>query len=365
MLSLSRVSVRTRANHVLLTAISMPMVALVFSAPATYAADQFERVCIGKNDTSPVFVSRDASGALVRMDVTIAENPLTAAAGTVNNILRAKFETASREDIQALCGGGVSVAILPMQTVVKSGDGLKVVTPQATLPSSFTITTSDTIFCKSAGDCSRNVYGNFWVPGTMPETHNAQLVDFTVAVNNFQNAANGAHLVNSLLTVSDSNIATDFDGKGVIFGYDSKYCGTSTNPTFGSVAETWVVRPDFAATDVRVFSGPPEGRYPGLLGVPPTTCAAMSPDTTHRFLVGANREQFSQHYRYLGGAANPEYPPIGANFEDYVVKNSFNSIFRPNGAGIMFIVASGSGPGVPMPPMWNLTFSSVSARTQP
>ena len=228
----------------------MTTILLTFCPPAAYAAEKFERICFGKDDTSPVFVSRDSSGAIVRMDVSIVENQVIDAAGKVKKGLRAKYETASREDIQALCDSGLSVAILPMQNLVKSGDGLKVVTPQAILPTSFTITTSDTIFCKNTGDCSRNVYGNFWVPGTMPQADNAQLVEYTVAVNNFHNAVNGAHFVNSLLTVSDSNITTDFDGKGVIFGVDSTYCGSSTNPAFGSVAETWVVRPDALATDV-------------------------------------------------------------------------------------------------------------------
>ena len=334
--------------------------AVVISAPLSFAADKFERLCVGRNDTAPVFVTRDVKGVIERMEVTFvdATSPTTSAVGSKTaKVPKATYEIADAEEIQAICKAGVSVAVMP-KPIRSESAGLKALPALATLPINFTIMTSDTIACKGAGNCFRNVYGNFWVPGTMPEAHDAHLTEYTVVIDNFHNAVNSAHFANSVLTVSDTNFVTDFDGKGIIFGRDTTYCGIGNAPAFGSVAETWVVQP--STVEVKVFSGPLPGFYPGNTS---TTCAAMTPNATYHFLVGANRRQESQHWRYLGSATTPDYPPPGFNFSDYVVINSFNSAFRPNGAGVAFLVGGGGGAGMPVPPTWSLTFSSVSQWT--
>lgn len=336
------------------------MFAVALSAPLSFAADKFERLCVGRNDTAPVFVTRDVKGVIERMEVILVDavGPTTSAVvGNTAKVPKVTYELADAEEIQSICRAGVSVAVMPKPDTRKS-DASKVLPAEATLPINFTIMTSDTIFCKGAGNCFRNVYGGFWVPGTMPPEHNAHLTEYTVAMNNFHNAVNSAHFVNSVLTVSDTNLTNDFDGKGVIFGYDTTFCG-SPQPTYGSVAETWVIQP-LPTVEVKVFSGLSPGYYPNVSNLPPTTCAAMTPNATYRFLVGANRQQESQHWRYLGSATTPDYPPPGSNFIDYVVNNSFNAAFRPNGAGVAFFVGGGGGAGMPIPPTWTLTFSAAS-----
>jgi hypothetical protein len=200
------------------------------------------------------------------------------------------------------------------------------------------------------------------VPATMPTAHNAQLSQFTVAGSNFQNAPSGGHFVHSLLTVSDSNLDLDFDGKGLIFGFDTTFCGSGATPAYGSLAETWVNQnppPAQGGNDVRQFAG----QTPAMS---PNTCAAMLPSTTYRFVAGANRQQQSQHFRYAGTSNTPDYPPANSNPNNYIV-NSFNPSFRPNGAGVVFFVSGGGGTGIPQSQLqpWSLTFTNVSSWTQP
>lgn len=327
-------------------------------------AANFERVCTGTNDQAPVFITRDPSGTLERLEVFFvdANTGQSANYGKARNPLsiRGRYVAVSIDDVTAVCRSGISVAVMPKprSSLPNFGNTPKAgVDPAATVPPSFTIQT--VAACKQGLGCTTTVWGNFWVPGVMPGYHNAHLSQFTVTASNFHNAPNNGHFVHSLLTVSDTNLVADFDGKGMIFGYDTTYCGNGS-PTYGSVAETWVIQnppPPYPGNKVRVFNG---------IGLEiPNTCSPMTPNDTYRFLVGANRQQQSQFYRYHGASMTPDYPPPGSNFDAYVV-NSLHPYFRGGGAGVAFFVAGGNQ-ATPVYPLiqWSLTFTGVSTWTQP
>lgn len=234
-----------------------------------------------------------------------------------------------------LCARGYSVALLPDSNKLDSlastaTDRPKgAVAPQSSVPSSFSIAMYYGI-----------VFGNFWVPGTMPATHNAHLVDFTVQQVNFINANSGTHFVQVHTAVSDTNFASDFDGKGFYVGLDATFCGASS-PIYTSVAETWTI--NAATTNVVVWDQTHS----------PNTCAAMPTTVPVRFLAGANRWQQSQYWRYDNGASSP-------TFQSGVV-NSYDPYFRSGGAGTAFFVATfGSYPGE----YWALYFQNASSWTQ-
>lgn len=138
---------------------------------------------------------------------------------------------------------GYSVAVLPNSELTngkKAVSGAKSgVYQQATVPGSFSIATYYGV-----------VFGNFWVLGAMPVSHGAHLVDFTVDQVNFVNANSGTHFVQVHTSVSDSDFASDFDGKGFYFGLDATFCGAST-PVYTLVSETRTI--NRAATNVVVW----------------------------------------------------------------------------------------------------------------
>jgi hypothetical protein len=342
----------------------------IVTTNSTWAAsDTFERLCLSANDTAPIFVFRDGNGTVERMDIELFDTATGLVDVTPNGrskAIRAKYTKLNKAEIDEVCATtGISVAVLPKQNgkkMAESSDATesaKALTPMASIPSSFTISTSAAA-CKN-GVCTTSVYGNFWVPGTMPATDNAHLSQFTVTTNNFHNAVNSAHFVNSLLTVSDTNFDSDFDGKGVIFGPDPTYCGSASNPAYGSLTETWLIglaRPEAVA---RKFNGV-VGTYTGA----PNTCSGMTANGTYRFLAGANRQQQFAFYRYPGSSTTPDYPPPGSNFAAYNVSDVIPS-FRVGGSGVAFFVAGGGQISVPQTQLrqFSLTFSNVSAWTQP
>lgn len=343
----------------------------IITTNSTWAAsEKFERLCVSANDTAPIFVFRDGNGTVERMDIELFD-PVTGLVDVTPNgrgkAIRAKYTKLSKAEIDEVCATtGISVAVLAKQNGKKmaessdASESAKALTPMTSIPSSFTIATSAAA-CKNRV-CSTSVYGNFCVPGTMPASDNAHLSQFTVTTNNFHNAVNSAHFVHSLLTVSYTNFDSDFDGKGVVFGPDSTYCGNVSNPAYGSLAETWLIglaRPQDEVA--RKFNGV-AGNDTGA----PNTCSGMAANGTYRFLAGANRQQQIAFYRYPGSSTTPDYPPPGSNFAAYVV-NDVKSTFRLGGSGVAFFVAGGGQTSVPQTQLqqFSLTFSNVSAWTQP
>ncbi len=165
-----------------------------------------------------------------------------------------------------------------------------------------------------------------------------------------------------LLTVSNSNFASNFDAKGVVFGPDGTYCGSASNPAYGSLVETWLIGLARPLDEVaRKFNGV-AGNDTGA----PNTCSGMAANGTYRFLAGANRQQQFTYYRYPGSSTTPDYPPPGSNFAAFSV-NDFISSFRVGGSGVAFFVAGGGQTSVPQTQLqqFSLTFSNVSAWTQP
>ena len=62
------------------------------------------------------------------------------------------------------------------------------------------------------------------VPAALPSGHTYQVVDFTVTPSNYQNSGPDSHLAVSVLTLSDSNLNNDFDGKGMTLWATTDMC---------------------------------------------------------------------------------------------------------------------------------------------
>ncbi len=283
----------------------------------------------GKPDpVGPVYLSRNSvSGDVERFDIVM--NPTQERSPALQKY-SARRVPVPAEQYRGLCDFGYSVAILPIPeraSEKRGADHAKSgIYQQANLPGSFSIAMYYGV-----------VFGNFWVPSTIQVSHTAHLVDFTVDQVNFVAANSGTHFAQVQTAVSNSDFASDFDGKGFMIGLDATYCGAST-PVYTSAAETWTI--NSAATNVVVWD---QTKSPNM-------CAAMPTSIPVRFFAGANRAQKSQYWRYDNGASSP-------TFQSGIV-DSYEEWFRQGGAGTAFLVATfGSYPGE----YWALYFTNVAS----
>ena len=305
-------------------------------------------ICSGKNDSAPVYLLKDAQGTLTRMEVTANKD----------GSYLTSYVKVSIEELLAECANGVSIAALPARQV----DGLKDGVPtQSSLPASFTIMTSTTIACKYGQPpptCRRALWGNFWVPSSMPSTDNAHITQFDFAQSDFNLSASGTHFVHSVLTVSNTSFASDFQGKGMIIGV-ANACGGA----YSSIVETWQNNPAAG------------GGFPSLVW--PATCTTISPSSNYRFLVGANRDQGVQRWIYPPGSSTPAITALsavdnyfwssqdwasGANLPNTTPYPDY-SYLGTGGSGVAFFVVT-PGP-IASTEVWSLSFTNVSSVTQP
>lgn len=331
-----------------------------FAANNIQRTDKTDLLCSGKNDEAPVYLLRDAKGMLTRMEVSATkEGRYSAVAVEVTS-----------DELLAECKGGMSIAVLPSMQIAARKDRLKGVPAMSSLPSSFTIMTSTYVACKYGLEppCRRQVWGNFWVEGTMPSSHTAHIVQYDLAPTAFSSASIRTHFVNSILTVSNTSFASDFQGKGMIIGQMDD-CGFG----YASLAETW---------QNNNMSGAPPGTVGGVTwgtSSTPNTCYYMSGSNSYRFLVGANRDQFLQYWVYPNASPSPTVfgPWLPANqlfwssqywgtTTNAGVTNAYPaySYSGLGASGVTFFVAT-LVPYVPASEQWSLSFTNVSSVTQP
>ena len=324
---------------------------------AAAATSVVKLLCSGRNDNAPVYVREAANGTLSRMEVAVSKN----------GSYIASYVEVSNSELLAECANGTSVAALPATEV----EGLKSGVPsQTTFPSSFTIQTSTTISCKYGQPpptCRRDVWGNFWIPNSMPSSDNAHIVQYDLAQSGFISATLGTHFVNSLLTVSNSSFVTEFQGKGMINGVANE-CGGA----YSAVVQTW-------QNNGSINSPGPSSNISGVFGSSASinTCYTLSGASNYRFLVGANRDQASVFWAYPNGASPPAVSPpvtVGDQFfwssqawstgTNTGISNPYSaySYSGTGAAGVTFFVA---GPPVPSTDTWSLAFTTVSSVTQP
>ncbi len=177
-------------------------IASTFAASNIQPAAKPDLLCSGKNDEAPVYLLRDAKGMLTRMEVSITNGGKYSAVPV----------EVTPDELLAECNGGMSIAVLPPMQIAARKDWLKSVPAMSSLPSSFTIMTSTYVACKYGLEppCRRQVWGNFWVEGTMLSSHTAHIVQYDLAPTDFSSASIRTHFVNSVLTVSNTSFASDF-----------------------------------------------------------------------------------------------------------------------------------------------------------
>ena len=320
-------------------------------------------ICSGKNDSAPVYLLKDAQETLTRMEVTANKD----------GSYLTSYVKVSIEELLAECANGVSIAALPARQV----DGLKDGVPtQSSLPASFTIMTSTTIACKYGQpppSCRRAVWGNFWVPGSMPASDNAHIAQFDLAQSGFNNSSSGTHFVHSLLTVSNSSFAADFQGKGLILGV-ADACGGN----YSSVLQTSQNNSDITAPGTTTRASNISGVWGQAMPSTVNTCYTLSPTDNYRFLVRADHDQATVYYVYPNGFTTPTVLPTVTATEQFFWRsqswgtsansgytNPYSSYsYSGTGAsGVAFFVA-GFVP-IPSTEVWSLTFSDASSVTQP
>ncbi len=315
---------------------------------SAYAANPANLICTGKHDSAPVYVMATQNGTFYRTEISVDRN------GRYNGVRI----PVTRKEIDDECANGMSIATLSIEQpggekaassnakATKSG-----VPPLASLPTSFTIRTSTTIACKYGLEppCARSVWGNFWVPGTMSAEEQAHIVHYNLSQWQFNSSTPGTHFVNSVLTVSNSDFQSDFQGKGLILGL-ANGCGGS----YSALLQTW--------QNASMPSNTSGAWY--------ATCNAINPSGSYDIYVGANRQQDVQAIISGPGLSNAN--PQVSVFEQYFwsspywqaglnapTANQYPAVsYAGTGAmGVAFLVAGPSR--IPVSEEWALTFDNV------
>lgn len=293
-----------------------------------------EMLCSGKNDNSPAFLTRD--------DLAVATNK--------NGSLAAKYIEVTDAERAAICAAGVSLAVMP-KPVIERTEKLALGRQKALPTMPYVPTSFDITGLMVPG--FTGVLGSFWVPGTMPGVDNAHLSRFTISQTGFEVDwyNNGKHFVHMLTTSSFSNIATDYHGKGLIFGLYGFYCSPGS---YGAISETFFYPVDTSVTPIgatRVWSGGSNGSpAAGPVG---STCIDWIPTTSYDVLAGANRSQGSVYYYKTAGAGS------------WLVTDVINDVvstFRTGYSGVTYFVASDD---TKPPGNWVLHFTNAQSWTQP
>lgn len=230
------------------------------------------------------------------------------------------------DDIQRVCAAGYDVSVIDISPPRRRGDEQKgYVQPATLLPSSFTIV-----------GLWGEVWGNLWAPQSLPLGHTYQVADFKVTPYNYAASGAFAHLVVPVLTTSNSDFQSDFDGKGAIFFGNSGACS--------AVIEAWAIQNWSEATGC--------GTGPTCQAVvySPDSCSSWDSSQPRRFLVGANVWQSVTYWSCPTTGACPAFasPTI----------DTWMSGYRIGGAGVGFFVAMASSSTV-----WSLSPSDVVAYT--
>lgn len=311
------------------------------------AASPFTVVCDGGGTKMPpVYLMQSKNGQLLRMEVKqLPTGPYQSSRAAIPPGL-----------VEKMCADRIPVSTMPLPEDVAAAEGVKIGVSSC-VPSSFSIV-GYTFIGYSA------VFGNFWVPGVMPSSDNAHLTSFDLDASGFSNATNGAHFVHMLTASSNSDIDSDYNGKGMILGPYGYWCGGSPaySGAYGSVSETFFYPVIGAGPGTSGWYGNPNrsrvwaGYNPsidsfGTTDAPHHTCVQQPTSGPVSFLVGANRWQQSVYYTRI----SPYLP-----WTQTPVVDSYTPYYAMGYAGVTFFVAAGGAPG-----NWTLSFTNVSSWTQP
>lgn len=283
-------------------------------------------MCTGSNKLAPIYVNYTQTGGYERLDITRDER----------GQIKGKYLPVEQAQITGICADGQAISAMPKpstsEVTLAAGRQKGGVPPASSVPTSFTIATYYSY-----------VFGNLWVPASLPAGHHAHLAQYDIRATYFETAT-VSHFVNSFLTASD-NFETYHSGKGHIFGPYIAGTGTSGGVTCypqSVVTETW-----------QAYLG-------GIVWNAQADTNTCSPSffnsgQTYRILAGANDSQQSTFWLYDEGAPYPYFiaPTV----------LSPGPAFIGGQAGTAFFVASTSA--LPANQYWTLGFQNVTVWTQP
>lgn len=257
-------------------------------------------------------------------------------------VVAARAIEVTEAEARDICSKGFPVDVLDVSAIQRVAERRKtVVQPVSYLPGAFSIMRTWNLWLGWA------TYGTFWVPASMPYGHTYQVVDFTVTPSNYQNSGALSHLAVSALTVSDTNLNNDFDGKGMTLWAQPNSCAAVGGR---AALQSWAIQgfsdPPGSCANPTVCSNPV---FDGVNNNP-NTCGPWDAASTQRFLVGANIWQDSVYWLCdAWGCPAWASPAI----------NSFTPYFRSGGAGVAFLHVFSDDV------YWSLSFQGVTSYTNP
>lgn len=239
----------------------------------------------------------------------------------------ARWMPVQLDDVNKVCEAGYDVSVLTIVDSSVQKDLQKgYVPPASSTPSSFTIV-----------GLWNQTWGNFWVPQSLPAGHTYQVVDFQVTPYNYASSGPYSHVAISVLTTSNSNFQSDFDGKGVAIGGGWTGC-----PSQSVGIEAWAIQ------NWSEGGGCAPGPTCQAVVYAPNSCSSWDNSQPRRFLVGANIGQQAVYWSCPVGGACP-----GIQSPDV---DTWMSGYRSGGAGVAFIHVLGDSGSV-----WSLSFNAVTA----
>ena len=278
---------------------------------------------------APVLVMQfEGKPGLFRMEgVPISPN-IVMKADSASTLGGARLVAVQPEEASKVCEAGYDVSVIIISNLPAPKSAQKgYVPPVSSMPSAFTI----------AGLWSQT-WGSFWVPQSLPSGHTYQVVDFQVTPYNYASSGAFSHLAVPVLTLSNSNFQSDFDGKGAAIGGGWTGC-----PAQSIGVEAWAIQ--------NWSEGGGCGSGPTCQAVvySPDSCSSWDNSQPRRFLVGANIWQQVRYWSCpVGGACPSIEKTVDAAMPGY----------RTGGAGVAFLHALGDSGSV-----WSLSFNAVTSYT--
>ena len=167
--------------------------------------------------------------------------------------------------------------------------------------------------------------------------------------NNYQNSGPDSHLAVSVLTYSDSNLNSDFDGKGLTLWATTDMCNGGGKR---AILQSWALQ-NYSDSNPPLT---PCGTYLGCSNPvynylrEPNTCGPWDGIESQRFLLGANIWQNSIYWLCdVWGCPAWASPSV----------DSTTPYFRAGRAGVVFVHAGINNTS------WTLTFAGVNSYTNP
>lgn len=312
-------------------------------------------ICESANGSGPAFLYQTSNGDAFTLGIIVQKD---------GSHTGRRVDVSSTEIVQ-LCSKGYGVALVPASFAnegVKSAFGL--VDIRKYVPPTWSLQPTFSIYKAYIPGYGYRIYGNFWIPQTMPEGHSAQWSAMNVTTADFAAATDSSHFVHSLLTYSDpgDNLDTSRSGQGFILGR----FGVGAVPTgfacgnwglsYASAIETWGNYQE-GKVHWMTSEGNPSGVPSSQLAWPNTCSPQLQDGVAYGFLTNTAQTRWINYQLYY---ANQPYPFYSSPAFYAGASNGASPNFVYGYAGAAYWVATGP---VLDTNTWALNFSGAGGGT--